>query len=168
MCCLHFTTLLYIIPRGLLAGQKGTSRAGNTLPSDRRPQVPDAVQPKRKKAIKKTSSCNRAVGYPRPAYGQATIKGKGKWTKSHGFVIRSDTSLSAWHQQQCRPFFVLFCFLFLVQLYVPHFQSSKCVPSPPKPGQASTRVTSSTPAIVNYTNCSFQHTPLSPTLYKSL
>lgn len=38
--------------------------------------------------------------------------------------------------------------------------------SPPKPGQASLRVTSSTPAIANYTNCSFQHAPLSPKLYE--
>lgn len=130
----------------MLVGQKGTSRAGNTLPSDKRPQVPDAVQPKEKKAIKKTPSCNRVVGYPRPAHSQATVMGKGEWTKSHDFFTRSDTSFSAWRQQQCRPVFVLFLF----QLYVPHFQSSKCVPSPPKPGQASTRVTSSTPAIVNY------------------
>lgn len=157
--------MLYIIPWGMLVGQKGTSRAGNTLPSDKRPQVPDAVQPKRKKAIKKTSSCNRAVGYPRPAYGQATIMGKRKWTKPHDFFIRSDTSFSAWHQQQCRPVFVLvwfFCFWFGYTFY-----TSKAANHHPSQDKLAHGVTSSTPAIVNYTNCSFQHTPLSLTLYKS-
>lgn len=56
-----------------------------------------------RKAVKETPFLQQGSRvYPRPSYGQATVMGKGKWTQSHDFFIRSYTSFSAWHQQQCR------------------------------------------------------------------
>lgn len=65
-------------PVGGMLVDRRTSRANDTLPSDKRPQVPNAVQLRGRKAMKEIPSCSMEAGYPRPAYGQVTVTGKGK------------------------------------------------------------------------------------------
>lgn len=66
-------------------------------------------------------------GLPRP-WPPSWVRGK--WSQPYDFFIRSYTSFSAWHQQQCRPVFLFFDSSLCSTLP----KAAKCVPSSPEPG----------------------------------
>lgn len=138
MCCLHFTRperVKYIAVHHPV-GDAGRTEAGNTV-SDKRPRVPDAVQPRGKEGHREARTRSRAAG---SIPGLPTIKPQSRVRENglHRMCQKLHQLLGM------APTAMLTSLVgVLVQLYAPHFQSSKCVPSPPKPGQAST---SSTPA----------------------
>lgn len=113
MCCLHFTRperFKYIAahhPMGDAGRAEGNQQGRLTHSHLTSPQVPDAVQTRGKEGRKGNpllASGQQGISQAllRPSHCQATVMGKGKWTQSHDFFIRSYTSFSAWHQQQCR------------------------------------------------------------------